>query len=188
VATLIDSSRRQSPQLTKEQANAVEEEMQALESDPKVDKHALRLFMQSLMPCGHSVGNLLTCPYPPFGCVICGTPISIIESEFTDTITAARLAGQQEGIERAANYCADEFKRAPEACANHSSDYMSGYEDVCDHLSIAIRALNPDPNYSQRVVEGERQRIKDALEPALHWKGVGGGYVRAFCGRRSRSH
>lgn len=59
--------------LTREQADAVEAEMRRLESDPAVTKRALRLFMQLPMPCGHAAGNLLTCPDPPFGCVVCNT-------------------------------------------------------------------------------------------------------------------
>lgn len=62
--------------LTMAQAEQVEAEMRALEADPAVDKHALRLFMQFPMPCGHAAGNLLTCDSPPFGCVICGEPES----------------------------------------------------------------------------------------------------------------
>lgn len=58
--------------LSETQAGAVEDEMRRMEADPSVDKHALRLFMQSAMPCGHAVGNLLTCPTPPYGCVLCG--------------------------------------------------------------------------------------------------------------------
>lgn len=57
--------------LSKEKADAVEAEMRRLESDPAAGKHELRLFMQSLMPCGHVVGNLLTCDAPPFGCLEC---------------------------------------------------------------------------------------------------------------------
>lgn len=60
--------------LTLAQAEEIEEEMRCVEADPAMDKHALRLFMQSPMPCGHAVGNLLTCPDPPYGCVICGEP------------------------------------------------------------------------------------------------------------------
>lgn len=58
--------------LTKEQAETVEAEMRRLEADAATDKHALRLFMQEPMPCGHAAGNLLTCDSPPFGCLICG--------------------------------------------------------------------------------------------------------------------
>lgn len=57
--------------LTEQQANEIETEMRALESDPAIDKHAMRLFMQHPMPCGHAAGNLMTCDKPPFGCVIC---------------------------------------------------------------------------------------------------------------------
>jgi hypothetical protein len=62
------------PKLTMEQADAIESEMREMEADPNVDKHALRLFLQFPMPCGHAAGNLLTCDSPPFGCVICGEP------------------------------------------------------------------------------------------------------------------
>lgn len=58
--------------LTREQADNVEDEMRRLEADPATTLRQMRLFMQSPMPCGHAVGNLLTCPTPPFGCVVCG--------------------------------------------------------------------------------------------------------------------
>jgi hypothetical protein len=61
--------------LTLAQAEAAEAELRALEADPAVSKAALRLFLQAPMPCGHAAGNLLTCPTPPFGCVICGPPL-----------------------------------------------------------------------------------------------------------------
>jgi len=53
------------------QADKWEDEMLRLENDPTVSKRALRLFMQSLMECGHSVGELLTCDTPPYGCSEC---------------------------------------------------------------------------------------------------------------------
>lgn len=62
--------------LTLQQAEELEIEMRRLEETPAVSKRALRLFMQTPMPCGHAVGNLLTCPDPPSGCVICGEPTS----------------------------------------------------------------------------------------------------------------
>lgn len=60
--------------LTRAQADEVEAELRRLESDPETSKRALRLFLQSPMPCGHATGNLLTCADPPYGCVICGEP------------------------------------------------------------------------------------------------------------------
>jgi hypothetical protein len=69
---LVDPRSEKPPKLTAEQAGEIEAEMRHLESDPETSKRALRLFMQSAMPCGHAVGNLLTCPDPPFGCVVCG--------------------------------------------------------------------------------------------------------------------
>lgn len=60
--------------LTREQADAIEAEMRALQADPATTVEQMRLFMQSPMPCRHAVGNLLTCDAPPFGCVICGEP------------------------------------------------------------------------------------------------------------------
>jgi hypothetical protein len=60
--------------LTEQQAKQVEAELRRLEADPLVTKTELRLFLQSPMPCGHAVGNLLTCDSPPFGCVICNRP------------------------------------------------------------------------------------------------------------------
>ncbi len=62
--------------LTEGQADEIEAEMRRLETDPSVSKHALRLYMESPMPCGHAAGNLLTCDRPPIGCVICGEPES----------------------------------------------------------------------------------------------------------------
>jgi hypothetical protein len=60
--------------LTNQQANEIEDEIRRLENDSTITKHELRLFMQYPMPCGHAVGNLLTCDEPPLGCVICGEP------------------------------------------------------------------------------------------------------------------
>ncbi len=60
--------------LTMAQADKWEAEMRRLETDPEVSKRELRLFMQTQMECNHAVGNLLTCPDPPYGCVICGEP------------------------------------------------------------------------------------------------------------------
>jgi len=57
--------------LTYRQAVIAEREMRRLEKEPSVSKKELRLFMQSLMPCGHVMSNLLTCPDPPYGCVVC---------------------------------------------------------------------------------------------------------------------
>jgi len=57
--------------LTLERAEAIEAEIRRAEADPSVDKHALRLLMQSAMPCGHSYGELMTCDSPPFGCAAC---------------------------------------------------------------------------------------------------------------------
>lgn len=42
------------------------------------------------------------------------------------------------GMLRAAEIARNEFKRAPEAAKGHDCVYMSGYEDACDHLSVAI--------------------------------------------------
>jgi hypothetical protein len=63
-----------SRRLSKAQAAEIEEEIRHLEDDPTVSKEELRLFLQHPMPCGHAAGNLLTCPDPPYGCVICGEP------------------------------------------------------------------------------------------------------------------
>ncbi len=57
--------------LTKQQADDIEAEIRRLEFDPMVAKRELRLFMQTSMPCGHAVGNLLTCSWLPWGCVEC---------------------------------------------------------------------------------------------------------------------
>ena len=59
--------------LTERQADEVEAELRRLEADPAVSKAQLRLFLQCPMPCGHAAGNLLTCPNPPFGCVVCNS-------------------------------------------------------------------------------------------------------------------
>jgi len=60
--------------LTKQQADEIEDEMRQLEANPETTIHQMRLFMQCPMPCGHAIGNLLTCPDLPYGCVICGEP------------------------------------------------------------------------------------------------------------------
>jgi len=59
--------------LSKKQANLIEKEMRRLENSKSVSKRELRLYMQLPMPCGHAVGNLLTCDKPPWGCVICNS-------------------------------------------------------------------------------------------------------------------
>lgn len=46
--------------------------------------------------------------------------------------------GFRSGMLRAAEMARSEFKRAPEAAKGHDCVYMSGYEDACDHLSVAI--------------------------------------------------
>lgn len=58
--------------LTEQQANECEAEIRALDETAH-EATAMRLLMQSLMPCGHAYGNLLTCDSPPFGCVICNS-------------------------------------------------------------------------------------------------------------------
>ena len=72
----VDERRRlatggQVVKLTQQQADEIESEMRLLESNPSTTIVQMRLFMQSVMPCGHAIGNLLTCSEPPFGCVIC---------------------------------------------------------------------------------------------------------------------
>ena len=59
--------------LTKKQADKWEAEMRRLENDPQVSKRELRLFMQCRMECGHSVGELMTCSEPPWGCCECNS-------------------------------------------------------------------------------------------------------------------
>jgi hypothetical protein len=70
----IDLIAAKRERLTAKQADEIEAEMRRMESNANVTKTALRLFMQSLMPCGHPVGALLTCADPPYGCVLCGEP------------------------------------------------------------------------------------------------------------------
>ncbi len=65
-----DGMEERSP-LIKAQADQIEAEIRRLEADTSVGKQELRLFMQTLMPCGHAVGDLLTCPDEPWGCVQC---------------------------------------------------------------------------------------------------------------------
>lgn len=54
-----------------EQVDVVEGKIRQLENDANVTKEQMRIFMQSPMPCGHAVGNLMTCATPPWGCVVC---------------------------------------------------------------------------------------------------------------------
>jgi hypothetical protein len=89
--------------LTSEQADSIEAEMRRLEADPQVSKRELRLFMQSLMPCGHSVGELLTCPDPPFGCVKCNANPAVREDgpSYDELAAAAVEAAESFALESA---------------------------------------------------------------------------------------
>ncbi len=57
--------------LSREQANLLKADVRRMEVDPSVDKHAFRLYLESRMPCGHLLANLLMCDCPPFGCLEC---------------------------------------------------------------------------------------------------------------------
>ena len=84
--------------ITLDEANAIEAEIRRAEADPAVDKHALRLLMQSTMPCGHSYGDLMMCDAPPFGCAACAArvappaPDALREAGFT--VLAAAPEGE----------------------------------------------------------------------------------------------
>jgi hypothetical protein len=60
--------------LSADEAGSIAVQIIQLEQDPETSKRKLRLFMQSLMPCGHAVGNLRdsNSNKEPFGCLICG--------------------------------------------------------------------------------------------------------------------
>ena len=60
--------------LTKAQADEIEAEIRKVEANRDTTVTQMRLLMQSPMPCGHAYANLLICPDPPYGCVICGEP------------------------------------------------------------------------------------------------------------------
>lgn len=66
--------------LSEKNAEAIEAEMRRMEADPSTTLRAMRLFMQAPMPCGHATGNLLTCPTPPFGCVVCNDEHRLLEA------------------------------------------------------------------------------------------------------------
>ena len=64
------------------------------------------------------------------------------------------------GMLRAAEMARNEYKRAPEAAKGHDCVYMGGYEDACDHLSIAIaqaavidsvRIAGPQPDWQYHI-------------------------------------
>lgn len=64
------------------------------------------------------------------------------------------------GMLRAAEMARNEFKRAPEAAKGHDCVYMGGYEDACDHLSVAIaqaavidsvRMAGPQPDWQYHI-------------------------------------
>lgn len=64
------------------------------------------------------------------------------------------------GMLRAAEMARNEFKRAPEAAKGHDCVYMGGYEDACDHLSVAIaqaavidsvRIAGPQPDWQYHI-------------------------------------
>ncbi len=57
--------------MRREQADRMKAEVLRIENDPAVDKHAFRLYLESCMPCGHLLANLLMCNAPPFGCLEC---------------------------------------------------------------------------------------------------------------------
>ncbi len=59
--------------MSREQANTLKAEVRRMEADPSVGKHGFRLYLQSSMPCGHLLANLLMCDRPPFGCLECLT-------------------------------------------------------------------------------------------------------------------
>ncbi len=73
-AAIEEKGRLRERKLTRKQADEIEAETRRLEANPTVDKHAFRLYLESPMPCGHPVANLLMCEDPPYGCVICGPP------------------------------------------------------------------------------------------------------------------
>ena len=118
----------------RERADAIEAELRRLEIDPTVTKEELRLFLQSPMGCGHAVGNLLTCPDPPFGCCVCA---------HRDAVHAE----QREADARIADRVAAEYKAA---AASWRSANLPGWEDqapdyerrraVAEGIATAIRS------------------------------------------------
>lgn len=70
----------------------------------------------------------------------------------------SELKGYSRGLRDAAKLAQAEFWRSPELSQNHSSGWMSGYEDACDHLSGEILKLqdhaSPDLEWAAQWIEG----------------------------------
>jgi hypothetical protein len=100
---------------------------------------------QTCIKCGHDARWLRngTCGYfkvpvtelvAPCGCA-CIFPEPAAEST---ELRVVRDEHYRAGMLHAAEICRNEFSRSWEVSKNHDGSYMSGYEDACDHLSIAI--------------------------------------------------
>lgn len=105
--------------LTKKQADKWEAELRRVEANPQYDKHAYRLFLQEPMECGHAIANLLTCPDPPYGCLVCLRPEKIIEGSIYDILEAIGEDPERDGL-----------KETPARVAkSYLEDFCRGYEE-----------------------------------------------------------
>lgn len=80
------------------------------------------------------------------------------------------IAAEAHGIERAAEVArlkAAEYRHEAES---GGSDLWSAKARAADVIEKSIRALQPDPSYSVRLVGGERERIKEILRRMLNRK------------------
>lgn len=131
------------PKLTQEQADEIEAEMRRMEADAAVDKRAIRLFMQSPMPCGHCVGDLMTCLDPPFGCASCLTAAAL--RQLPATISSRELS---KAVSRAVGTLIQKH-----AVNNHALAQFDDYHDtIYNEVKSALRA-QPDDTPEHTLTE-----------------------------------
>jgi len=123
-----DPEARHRPVLTVEQADAIEAEIRRAEADPAIDKHALRMLMQSTMPCGHAYGELMTCDSPPFGCAACLAA--------TDPEALARLMAALELAATRLEILTDRMRGCHEITGRH--ELLSEAEAFCTEARAAL--------------------------------------------------
>jgi hypothetical protein len=104
-----------------------------------------------------------------------GTQNSSIPSSETETLSTLKDDAYRKGMLHAAQLCRNEFGCGWKVAMQHSdsSGYQSGYEDACDHLSIAIEQaavisctpVNSLATNSMRVAELEAALRELVISP-----------------------
>jgi hypothetical protein len=74
------------------------------------------------------------------------------------------------GMLHAARICKNEFWHSPEVSKNHDGSYMSGYEDACDHLSIAIEQASVIDCVAVAAGAGEARRAAEEISSTFDLK------------------